>query len=170
MAIHTAAPLILVVDDYRDAREMYSHYLAGCGFRVAEAKNGLEAFEKATAYRPDVVLIDLYLPGLDGWELARRLKEDARTRGAILVAFTAHSSADAASRARDAGCAMFLVKPCLGDTLLKEIKRLLATERVSSESRAATRPRSTASAMAADEPKRGKSGSASEPAGETEPI
>jgi len=128
MPIHAPAPLILVVDDYRDAREMYSQYLASAGFRVAEAKNGLEAIEKATSYRPDVVLLDLYLPGLDGWEVARHLKADRRTRAAIIVAFTAHSSPDAARRAREAGCAAFVMKPCLGDALASEIRRLLEAD------------------------------------------
>lgn len=138
---------------------MYSQYLALSGFRVAEAKNGYEAIEKATAYRPDVVLIDLYLPGLDGWEVAQRLKADPRTRDAVLIAFTAHSSPDAAARAREAGCATFLTKPCLEDTLVGEIRRLLDGGRPSMEKRAASRPaQQFQRAIAADQTRGSASG------------
>ena len=64
-------PLILVVDDYQDAREMYAEYLQFSGFRVAEARNGNEALEQAFALKPDLILMDLSLPGMDGWEATR---------------------------------------------------------------------------------------------------
>jgi CheY-like chemotaxis protein len=64
--------LILVVDDYQDAREMYAEYLQFSGFRVAEARNGNEAVEQAFALKPDLILMDLSLPGMDGWEATRR--------------------------------------------------------------------------------------------------
>ena len=70
------APLILVVDDYQDAREMYAEYLQFSGFRVAEARNGNEAVDQAFALKPDLILMDLSLPGMDGWEATRRLKAD----------------------------------------------------------------------------------------------
>jgi len=73
-------PLVLVVEDYQDAREMYTAYLQFSGFDVAEAGNGLEAVEKAQELLPDIVLMDLALPRMDGWEATRRLKSDARTR------------------------------------------------------------------------------------------
>src|SRR3954451_15169895 len=68
--------LVLVVDDYQDAREMCCEYLTYCGFRVAEARNGQEAIEKAAQLLPDLILMDLSLPGMDGWEATRRLKAD----------------------------------------------------------------------------------------------
>ena len=71
-------PLILVVDDYEDAREMYAEYLRFSGFRVAEARNGNEALEQAFALMPDLILMDLSLPGMDGWEATRQLKADER--------------------------------------------------------------------------------------------
>ena len=70
--------LVLVVDDYEDAREMYAEYLAYSGFRVAEARTGVEALEKAFELLPDLILMDLSLPVMDGWEATRRLKADAR--------------------------------------------------------------------------------------------
>jgi CheY-like chemotaxis protein len=73
-------PLVLVVEDYQDAREMYVAYLQFSGFRVAEAANGLEALEKTRELLPDIILMDLALPKMDGWEATRRLKADERTR------------------------------------------------------------------------------------------
>ena len=81
-------PLILVVDDYEDAREMYAEYLRFCGFRVAEARNGNEALEQAFTLMPDLILMDLSLPGMDGWEATRQLKADERTRNIPVVALT----------------------------------------------------------------------------------
>src|SRR5262245_65856139 len=81
-------PLILVVDDYRDARDMFAEYLRYSGYRVAEASNGEEAVSKAIELLPDVVLMDLSLPVLDGWEATRRLKSDPRTAGVRILAVT----------------------------------------------------------------------------------
>ena len=65
---HPSEPLVLVVDDYQDAREMYAEYLKASGFRVAEARTGIEAVSKAREVKPDCILMDLSLPGIDGWE------------------------------------------------------------------------------------------------------
>ena len=92
-------PLILVVDDYEDAREMYAEYLRFCGFRVAEARNGNEALEQAFALVPDLILMDLSLPGMDGWEATRQLKSDERTRNIPVVALTGHALAGASEGA-----------------------------------------------------------------------
>jgi two-component system, cell cycle response regulator DivK len=121
-----AAPLVLVVEDYPDAREMYSEYLRFSGFRVAEARNGEEALEKAFTLLPDVVLMDLALPLMDGWEATRRLKGDPRTAQILVVALTGHALAGHAEGARRAGCDAFVTKPCLPDELVDEIRRLLA--------------------------------------------
>jgi two-component system cell cycle response regulator DivK len=120
---HPAEPLVLVVEDYADAREMYVEYLRYAGFAVAEAQNGLEAVERAVALRPALVLMDLALPGMDGWEATRRLKADERTRHIPVVAITGHALAGHADAARDAGCDGFLTKPCLPDALVEEIRR-----------------------------------------------
>jgi two-component system, cell cycle response regulator DivK len=118
-------PLVLVVEDYQDAREMYAAYLQFSGFTVAEATNGYEAVEKAVELMPDIVLMDLALPRMDGWEATRRLKGDARTRHIPIVALTGHALAGHAEGARLAGCDAFVTKPCLPDALVAEIKRLL---------------------------------------------
>lgn len=118
-------PLVLVVEDYQDAREMYAAYLQFSGFEVAEAGNGLEAIEKTRALLPDIVLMDLALPRMDGWEATRRLKNDVRTQHIPIVALTGHALAGHAEGAREAGCDAFVTKPCLPDALVAEIKRLL---------------------------------------------
>src|SRR5919106_7034452 len=118
-------PLVLVVDDYQDAREMYSEYLEFSGFRVAEARNGIEALEKAFELLPDLILMDLSLPGMDGWEATRRLKADERTKRIPVVALTGHALAGASEGARKAGCDSFVTKPCLPDDLVVEVRRML---------------------------------------------
>lgn len=120
-------PLVLVVEDYQDAREMYAAYLQFSGFRVAEASNGLEALEKARELMPDIILMDLALPKIDGWEATRRLKADERTRHIPVVALTGHALAGHAEGARQAGCDAFVAKPCLPDVLVAEIQRMLST-------------------------------------------
>ena len=118
-------PLILVVDDYQDAREMYAEYLQFSGFRVAEARNGNEAVDQAFALRPDLILMDLSLPGMDGWEATRRLKADPSTKHIPIVALTGHALAGASDGARRAGCDSFVTKPCLPDDLVVEVRRML---------------------------------------------
>jgi CheY-like chemotaxis protein len=118
-------PLILVVDDYQDAREMYAEYLQFSGFRVAEARNGNEAVEQAFALKPDLILMDLSLPGMDGWEATRRLKADDSTRHIPIVALTGHALAGASDGAKKAGCDSFVTKPCLPDDLVVEVRRML---------------------------------------------
>jgi two-component system, cell cycle response regulator DivK len=118
-------PLILVVDDYQDAREMYAEYLQFSGFRVAEARNGNEAVEQAFALSPDLILMDLSLPGMDGWEATRQLKSDERTRHIPVVALTGHALAGASEGAKKAGCDSFVTKPCLPDDLVVEVRRML---------------------------------------------
>lgn len=117
--------LVLVVDDYQDAREMCCEYLTYCGFRVAEARNGQEAIEKATQLLPDLILMDLSLPGMDGWEATRRLKADDKTKKIPVVALTGHALAGHSEGAKAAGCDAFITKPCMPDALVAEVKRML---------------------------------------------
>ena len=126
-------PLVLVVDDYQDAREMYAEYLSFSGFRVVEAATGTEAVEKALALQPDVILMDLSLPGMDGWAATRQLKSDERTKRIPVLALTGHALAGASEGARLAGCDAFVTKPCLPDALVAEIKRLLDQHRGKSD-------------------------------------
>lgn len=134
----STAPFVLVVEDYQDAREMYVEYLKFSGFRVAEARNGLEALERAQTLLPDIILMDLALPRMDGWEATRRLKADTRTKDIPVVALTGHALAGHAEGARQAGCDAFVTKPCLPDALVAEINRVL--ERRSRDARTRVAP------------------------------
>jgi CheY-like chemotaxis protein len=119
-------PLILIVDDYQDAREMYAEYLKASGFRVAEARTGFEAVAKARELKPDVVLMDLSLPGIDGWEATRQLKADQSTMHIPVVAITGHASELASRDAKAAGCISFVLKPALPDAVVAEVRKALA--------------------------------------------
>jgi CheY-like chemotaxis protein len=119
-------PRVLLVDDYPDAREMYSEYLEFSGFEVVEATNGIEALQRAAADSPDIILMDLSLPIMDGWEATRRLKADERTARIPVVALTGHALAGMSEGARKAGCDAFVTKPCLPEDLVKEIRKVLS--------------------------------------------
>jgi CheY-like chemotaxis protein len=121
--------LILLVDDFRDNRELYVEYLTYAGFRVVEAASGDEALERAFAERPDLIVMDLALPGMDGWEATRRLKSDLRTAHVPVVALTGHALQQHSQRALAAGCDAFVIKPCLPDALVDEIRRVLTESR-----------------------------------------
>jgi CheY-like chemotaxis protein len=118
-------PLVLVVEDYQDARELYVQYFRLSGFDVAEARNGVEALERAAELLPDIILMDLALPQIDGWEVTRRLKRDCRTRQIPVLALTGHALQSHAEVARQAGCDGFVTKPCLPDDLVVEMRRLI---------------------------------------------
>ena len=122
-------PLILIVDDSEDARDMCSELLMFHGFRTETASTGLEAIEKAVRLVPAVILMDLSLPGMDGWEATRRLKADERTRMIPVVAVTGHALAGHSESARQAGCDAFVTKPVLPDDLVAEVRRVLTDEK-----------------------------------------
>jgi two-component system cell cycle response regulator DivK len=137
-------PLVLVVEDYQDAREMYAAYLQFSGFEVAEAANGVDAVAKTRELLPDIVLMDLALPQMDGWEATRRLKGDPATRHIPIVALTGHALAGHAEGAKQAGCDAFVTKPCLPDALVAEIRRLLDLQEPGSDTgRDGPKPRSS---------------------------
>jgi CheY-like chemotaxis protein len=125
MSDPSAQALILVVEDFDDAREMYRDYLEFSGFRVETARDGREGIEKARTLQPDLVLMDLSLPGIDGWEATRLLKADPETRDIPIVALSAHALAAEGARARAAGCDGFIAKPCLPPDLVQEISKYL---------------------------------------------
>src|SRR5574342_1429077 len=132
MTTKAARPRVLLVDDYPDAREMYSEYLQFSGFDVVEAANGIEALQSAIERTPDIILMDLSLPVMDGWEATRRLKADERTASIPVVALTGHALAGISEGAKKAGCDAFVTKPCLPEDLVKEIRKVLAGSSASS--------------------------------------
>jgi CheY-like chemotaxis protein len=118
-------PLVLVVDDFRDAREMYAEVLELAGFRVEQAENGAEAVSKAKRLLPAVIIMDLSLPVMDGWEATRQIKAYKHTRLVKVVAISAHSLDAHIRRAREVGCSEFIAKPCLPDDLVAAVRRQL---------------------------------------------
>ena len=119
-------PLVLLVEDQTDLRRLYAEQLAISGFDVIEAEDGLEAIAHTTSRAPDVVLMDLSLPRVDGWEAPRRLKNDDRTAHIPVVALTAHDGAGELERATRAGCDWFVPKPCPPAALIVEVRRVLS--------------------------------------------
>jgi len=121
----TRAPLILVVEDDRETREFYSDVLARDGFVIDQAHNGYQALEKALQSSPNLILTDIAVPGIDGIELCKRLRSDARTRAIPVLAITGYGDRHYPDRARIAGADRVLIKPCDAERLVREARRLL---------------------------------------------
>ncbi len=118
-------PLGLVVDDYGDGRDIACRVLESIGLRTLEATNGHDALDSARAHRPDILLLDLSLPGLDGWAVARELRADPATQDLLILGFTAHAEQSALERAREAGCDAVLTKPCPPRVLAERVRAML---------------------------------------------
>jgi CheY-like chemotaxis protein len=119
-------PLVLVVDDDELTRDVYAAELASAGFMVLEADSGASALEKALQFGPHAVVLDLMLPEIDGFKVARRLRTDDRTRDVPIVALTALVSGKSKEMAIAAGCDTFLSKPVAPGLLIGELVRLIA--------------------------------------------
>ena len=122
-------PMILVVDDTLDARELYAEYLRIAGLRAEVAEDGYEALAKASALLPSVIIMDLAMPRMDGWEATRRLKADPRTSHIPVIALTGHVIERSRERAIEAGADGYLTKPCFPDSLLAEVHRVMKQPR-----------------------------------------
>jgi two-component system cell cycle response regulator DivK len=121
------APLVLLADDSEDVLESHGEILTDAGYRVAYAHDGKEAVAKALELRPDVILMDLQMPGIDGWEATRQVRADLRTHHIPIIALTSHGLRRYADRSFDAGCTSFLEKPCRSAAaLLDEVRRVLS--------------------------------------------
>jgi CheY-like chemotaxis protein len=120
------APRVLIVDDYPDAIEVWELYLRSEGFEVLTAANGHVALDTALAAMPDLVVMDLELPGLSGYEVARRLRAADGTRHIPLIAATGCSHDAQLAEARAVGFDAILIKPCDPGELVDEIRRLIA--------------------------------------------
>ncbi|HEU0106954.1 MAG TPA: response regulator [Vicinamibacteria bacterium] len=119
------APVVLLADDLEDQRELYGQYLEFAGYEVVLARDGYEAIDLALRRRPDVVIMDLAMPGLDGFETTQRLKLLEATRAIPIIALTAHGALPR-EWALSAGCAAYLKKPCYPHDLALEISSVLA--------------------------------------------
>ncbi|HEX4566698.1 MAG TPA: response regulator [Vicinamibacterales bacterium] len=121
----TTPPLVLVVDDAADARALYGEYLEYLGFRVETAENGAQAIQSARREWPSIIIMDLAMPELDGWQAIKRLKSDPLTADIPIVALSAYSFGEEPKRAREAGADLCLSKPCLPSQLARVIRALL---------------------------------------------
>jgi two-component system cell cycle response regulator DivK len=106
---------VLIVDDSADDRTMYAHYLTRKGYRVSKAHDGKDGLEKAFGLLPDLVVLDLWLPKVSGWELMQHLKAHKRTRHIPILVITGHTLVQPLE------CDGFLTKPCALDQLGAEI-------------------------------------------------
>jgi DNA-binding response OmpR family regulator len=119
------APEILVCEDDEDTYELYSEVLASAGYSVIGANNGIEGVETALEHQPDLVIMDVALPGRSGLDAARLLKHDPRTEDTPILALSGLVQEVFVARATEAGCDAFLCKPCPLSRLLAEVERLL---------------------------------------------
>jgi len=116
---------ILIVDDYPDALDMWAIYLRAMGYQVSTAGDGQAALAKAEHEHPDAIVLDLELPRISGFDVARRLRANPDTAHIPLIAATGYSHVAQLDRARAAGFDQIVVKPCDPDLLVEEIERQL---------------------------------------------
>jgi two-component system, cell cycle response regulator DivK len=119
------APTILLVEDNPDNRTIYGTILRHVGYTVAEAGSGEEGLRLARELIPDLVLMDVAMPGIDGWEATRILKADPATAAIPVVALTAHAMTEDRRRAQEVGCDGYLSKPIEPRRVVEEVKRLV---------------------------------------------
>jgi DNA-binding response OmpR family regulator len=118
-------PTILVADDEEDLRELVSYRLSRSGYEVVEAVDGQEAFELATERTPDLMVLDVMMPRLDGYELTRRVREEDSLRSVPVILLTARSQESDVSRGFDVGADDYLKKPFNPDELVARVRAVL---------------------------------------------
>jgi len=134
----TGQPLVLVIDDHEDSRIIARLVLEAAGFRVCEAASGVEGLSLAVSLQPAVVLLDLILPGIDGWGVARRLRRDPAADNIGIIALTAVAFPEDCDRARDAGCDEVLTKPMSPKGIVESVRRFVGRPRSASPVRASS--------------------------------
>jgi two-component system, cell cycle response regulator DivK len=126
-------PTILLVEDNPDNRTIYGTILRHVGYIVAEAASGEEGLELARELMPALVLMDVAMPGIDGWEATRILKADPETAGIPVVALTAHAMTEDRRRAQEVGCDGYLSKPIEPRRVVEEVRRLVGPATATTE-------------------------------------
>jgi two-component system cell cycle response regulator DivK len=121
----TAIATVLVVDDDVNTREAYAEYLRLNAFGVVTAGSGSEALELARKMRPDVILMDASMPGMEGWTATKLLKADPQTHAIPVIVLTGHTQPADYTRARDCGAEAFMAKPCVPEELVRRLKDLV---------------------------------------------
>jgi two-component system, cell cycle response regulator DivK len=132
--------LVLIVEDDEDSRYVYTAILEDNGFQVATASSGDDGLRIARERRPHAILLDVSIPGMDGWSVSSHLKAEPDTAGIPLIIITAHAFPEDAQRASEVGCDAFLTKPCEPRQVLNEVTRLLERARAASEAPEAQGP------------------------------
>jgi two-component system cell cycle response regulator DivK len=122
-------PRVLLVEDCPDTRTIYRVYLQFSGFDVVEAANGLEGLHHAIEASPDIILMDLSLPVMDGWEAVRLLRADGRTSGILIMLLTCSTREEIAERAQKAGCDAVVSKPRKPSDLVNDVRKVLRSVR-----------------------------------------
>jgi len=121
----TGAKTVLLVEDNEDNLIVYRTILDHVGYRVIEARDGEEGVSRAAEDMPDLILMDVSLPKIDGWEATRRIKNDERTRDIPIVAVTAHALDDDRQKAIEVGCDGYLAKPVAPRRVVEEVERFI---------------------------------------------
>jgi two-component system, cell cycle response regulator DivK len=119
---------IIVVDDHEDNRQILRVLLASAGYVMIEAQNGETALAAALSERPDLILMDIQLPDLDGYEVTRRIKSNPRSHDVPIIAVTSYALSDDERKALAAGCIAYVAKPYSPMQLLAKIKKYLASD------------------------------------------
>ncbi len=119
-------PRILIVDDAEDTRVLYAAFLSFSGLTVEEASDGEMALDSIAKSPPDLVVMDLAMPRVDGWETTRLIKSNPRTQKVRVIVVTSNAMPDQVARARAAGADEVLTKPCLPEALLVAVRAVLA--------------------------------------------
>ncbi|HET7342435.1 MAG TPA: response regulator [Methylomirabilota bacterium] len=117
--------LILIVDDIGDVRELYAQYFNALGYRVVTAHDGATGFSAALLHRPDVIVMDLAMPRVDGVTAIKNLKAEPRTRKMPVILLTGYAHRAIEQGGLEAGAAVFLTKPCLPEDLEQHVRSLL---------------------------------------------
>ena len=125
---------VLLVEDNEDNRIVYSTILRHFGYQVTEALNGEEGISKAKSEMPDLILMDISIPIIDGWEATQVLKHDPETSNIPIIALTAHALASDREKAMEVGCDGYLAKPCEPRAVVAEVQRFLGKGNVGAAS------------------------------------
>lgn len=125
---------VLVIEDIPDQAELWSDICAQASLNAMTATTGVKGYQRAADLQPAIILLDLMLPDIDGWEVCRRLKTDGRTKTIPIVILTARDEPHSERRATAAGCAAYLKKPCPPDELIATIRKVLREQQTVSGS------------------------------------
>ncbi|HEV2132489.1 MAG TPA: response regulator [Longimicrobiaceae bacterium] len=120
---------ILLVEDNEDNRTVYRTILEHFGYEVIEARNGEDGIRMAREELPDLILMDISIPVIDGWEATRILKAEEKTSGIPIIALTAHALATDRAKAEEIGCDGYLAKPCEPRRVVAEVEKFIGAGR-----------------------------------------